>query len=187
MMNALRLLEKAKIGAISPMEIAEVAKELATGADHSDQYTLIHILGVSGATEHEAIVARFLDVSSDPMLPRIALQVLCSHWGMVHRYQDEIEKFARGVHWDIDRDVQLVALSAMGELLRERTDKSLLSLLVEIFTSPRERHLVRQAAYFALARAYGQEWAQLPPASRKIDLEKEVDPQVLEWALKGTA
>jgi hypothetical protein len=186
-MRATQLLAKAKVGLISPKEIAEVARELVGNSRESDPYTLIHILGVSGATEYEPLVARFLNASFDPMLARIALQVLCSHWGMASRYRDQVEKFVRGVEWDIDADVRIVALSAAGELLRERLGKSLLRLLVEIFTSSAERHIVRQAAYFALARAHGQDWAQLPPASRQIDLERDIDPRVLEWALSHAA
>jgi len=96
-----------------------------------------------------------------------------------------LKGFVRGVDWDADEDVRIAALSAAGELLRERVDTWLVGLLAATFTSALESHMARQAAYFALARAFGQQWEDLPPASRRIDLEKDVDPKVVEWALRA--
>ena len=179
------LLDRAKSGLLSQHEVAVVARELATGTA-DDAYTAIHVLGLMRATEHEKLVAAFLDTPDDPMLARIALQVLCSHWRMAGRYRDRIARFSRGVDWDYDEDVRIAAISAGGELLRESPDKALLTLLLTLFRSEVESHMTRQAAYLALARAAGVDWTQLPPASRTLDLVTGVDPTVLRWATERT-
>jgi hypothetical protein len=182
-MNTAELLDKAKSRLITRKEIADVARELASEETDADRYTLIHILGAAGATEHEPLVARFLDSPEDPMLARIALQTLISRWGKGQVYRDRMESFVRGVEWDADSDVRNVAISAAGEFLREREDRGLLRLLIDIFTSPSEAELVRQSAYFALGRASGKSWEQLPRASRRMDFDRDVDAGVLTWAL----
>jgi hypothetical protein len=100
---------------------------------------------------------------------------------MADRYQVQIEEFVAGVDWDSDGDVRQVALSAAGELLRSQPRMHLLRLLQLVFESPDERPLIRQGAYFALARAAGRSWDELPSASRRMDLEKDVDRAVLSW------
>jgi hypothetical protein len=42
--------------------------------------------------------------------------------------------------------------------------------------------MARQVAYFALARGSGKSWNELPPASRLLDLENDLDPLVMAWA-----
>jgi hypothetical protein len=116
------------------------------------------------------------------MLARIALQVLCGHWGMAEKYRDNIDQFSRGVSWDTDGDVRLAALTASGELARETGDVSLVALLLGVFDGYGEPHLIRQAAYFALARAAGRDWQELPPASRKLNLADDIDGSILAWA-----
>jgi len=174
------LLERAKAGKISSTEIDTVAKKLKSDEGTEDSYTLLHILGVASATKYEMEVVRYLHCSTDPMVARMALQVLSNHWDKASRYRDEIEAFVRGVAWDEEDDVRLAAISIAGELSRT-SDKKLVSLLASIFSDMQQRQIVRQAAYFALARALGLNWDELPPASRKLDLESATDPRVSDW------
>ncbi len=182
-MNDSDLLDRAKSGALSPEEIDEVAEALQAEKAGRDPYTLIHILGRSGAIRYRGLVERFLDCRSDPMLVRLALQVLCSHWNLAAEYEDALVRFAEGVDWDGEEEVRLVALSAAGELLRHGQSERLKHLLARVFTDSSASQMARQAAYFALARASGKAWRDLPPASRVLDLETETDPEVVSWAM----
>lgn len=179
-MTIAKFLEKAKTGEISALEISKVGEELASSGENSDKYTLIHILGRAGAVDYEPDVAKHLHYQFDPLVARMALQVLCSYWNRANDYLSDIEKFLRGVEWDEDEDVRLAALSIAGELARDG-DLRFVPLLIQIFSDPCENEIVRQAAYFALARASGLDWCELPPASRRMNLQKEVDARVVDW------
>jgi hypothetical protein len=162
--------------------VDRVAHALRVQEAGRDPYTLIHILGRSGACRYRALVEQFLEFSTDPMVARIALQVLCSHWNLVADYEEAILRFARGVEWDIDEEVRQAAISAAGELLRNAPAEELKHLLAAIFMNHQESQPSRQAAYFALARAHGRSWADLPPADRTLDLDLQTDPEVIRWA-----
>lgn len=181
-MKDAELLHRAKWGTTTPAEVDGVARSLMSDDPERDPYTLIHILGRSGAVLYEDLVARYLNAESDPMLARIALQALCSHWDLASKYRSEVFRFARGEPWDDEQDVQLIALSAAGEMLRAGPDRELLRLLMDVFEVPNTPQSVRESVYCALARAFGLEWTELPPASRNMDFEKDVDSGVLAWA-----
>jgi hypothetical protein len=175
------ILERARSGLLSRSEVDAVAHDLECAEGGLDPYTAIHILGLVRAVEHERIIAGFLENPDDPMLARISLEVLGSYWTMGGRYRHEIERFSRGVEWDRDEDVRLIAISLAGETLRAGPDQVFLHLLVTILRSASERPIVRQAAYFALARASGRNWNELPSAAVSLDFDKDVDSQVLRW------
>lgn len=181
MTTASSLLDRARSGLLSRGEVDAMARVVAAGTSR-DRYTAIHVLGLMRATEHEELVATFLDCSNDPMLSRIALQVLTAHWGLSQKYRDRIRQFCRGVPWDTDGDVRLAALTAAGELARETGDREIVALLLGILDGESEPDVVRQSAYFALARAAGRDWSELPLASRKLKLDSELDAEVLGWA-----
>lgn len=181
-MNDSELLERAKIGTISDLEVARVANALGSQEAGHDEYTLIHVLGCAGAVRYEALIAEYLECRDDPMLAQIALQTLCLFWGKSRTYRDHVERFALGNAWDEDEDVRLLAITIVGEMLREEFDASLLQLLMRIFSDVRQSEFARQSAYFAIARASGKEWSELPPESRLMDLDKEADPRVIAWA-----
>jgi hypothetical protein len=183
-MTDAELLDRAKGGQLSREELDGVAAALLSHETTRDAYTLIHILGRGGATWHEELVAGFLNSPHDPMLARIALQVLCSHWGLAKSYRDSLATFALRVPWDTDDDVRLVGLSQSGELIRTSPDAALTRILLDTFRDPSEEDIVRDAAYSALARASGREWSEIPPASRLMDRATEVDASVLSWAEK---
>ncbi|MGH7966568.1 MAG: hypothetical protein ACRERD_32860, partial [Candidatus Binatia bacterium] len=184
-MNLNRLLDKAKAGQISKAEIARVAYVLQAGETNHDPYTLLHIIGRSGFVEYEKLVARYLQSESDPMLTRLALQILCSFWNKTPTYLDRVKEFVRGVEWDEGNDIRLMAISIAGEYLRHAEDRFVFHLLVESLTSAQEDRIVREGAYVALARAYGKEWAELPRLSRHFDVDRDVDPTVIKWAVEN--
>lgn len=181
-MNPGQLLDRAKSRLLTRAEISQVAAALADPKPGDDAYTLIHILGTAGAIQHEDLVGKYLHSPSDPMTARIALQTLCNDWAKVGDYRAELLTFVRGVDWDPDDEVRLAAISIAGELLRTSTDKSLLAAVMDIWTSAEHSPVLRQAAYFALARARGADWKDLPPASRLLNLDTDTDPNVVMWA-----
>ena len=187
--NIDELRAKAKAGSITPAEISQVI-DAVKGAEGDDRYSLLYIIGRSFATQHEELVAGYLDYRKDPMLAKLALQILCNFWDKPSDYVDHLIKFLKGVDWDKNHDIRLQAISCVGEYLRQRKSSRLnepehecLTLLVGIFDDEKQRHVLREAAYSALARAYGLGRKDIPRAStRDLDLRAETNPKVLQWA-----
>ncbi len=174
------LLDRAKWGTVSRQEIDEVVRELLDPRRKADRYTLLHILGKGGSPAFRAIVEPFLDWKEDPMLARLALQILCNYWDLTDQYIERVRQFVRGVAWDVDEDVRLAAISVAGEYLRTGSAPEILSDLLRILENSDERAIIREAAYTALARAVGRDWAELPPATRHFDLTRGIDPKVIQ-------
>lgn len=183
-MNFKDLLNKAKWSEITQKEIELVILALQQKQSDVDTYTLLHIVGRSSFTKYENLVVSFLDAKDDPMLARLALQILCSFWNKTDIYLDYVKIFLAGVDWDDEDDVRSVAISITGNYLQKHNDVKLLEMLVDIFTDNNIDQLLRQSAYLALGQAYGKKWDELPPGSKYFDLEKDTDPAVLEWAIQ---
>jgi hypothetical protein len=176
------LLDRAKWDKLSEAEIDMVAKELQKATPEADPYTLLHILGKSGATRYRNLVEQYLENGNDPWLAKLALQILCSYWGDASDYVEQITRFVRGVSWDEDGDCQLAAVSIAGEHLRTDHDPVLLYILLELFENEAEDQLLREGAYRALARAMGREYTEIPSAAKTVSLEKDIDSSVVEQA-----
>ncbi|MEW6363200.1 MAG: hypothetical protein AB1714_01025 [Acidobacteriota bacterium] len=187
-MNFDELLQKAKRGEISQEEIDDVARVLTTARDENlSEYTLLHIIGRGFSLKHEELVVSFLERKDDPMLVRLALQILCHFWGKTEKYLATVKEYLHGAPWDEDDDVKLMAISITGEYLRKKPEADLLRRLLHLFRDAAEERITREAAYCAMARAYGWGWQEIPRASRHFDLEKDTDKEVLEWALARTS
>jgi hypothetical protein len=186
-MNLDDLLWRSESGEISPSEVAEVAATLAASEASEDAYTLLLILGKSGAVQHRSVVERWLPCLEDPMMARLALQVLCNYWDETPRYLPWVLKGLRRLSWDTEDVVRLAAISIAGEYLRNGQDQELLRLLMDTFESLGERLTVREAAYSALCRAAGRSWRDIPSAARHMDFERDVDPSVLSSARRRLA
>jgi hypothetical protein len=176
------LWEKTQAGRITAAEVDGVAQRLSVAEDDDDRYTMLMILGYSGATRHRTLVERFLECREDPMLARAALSVLCDDWNYANEYLGQIRRFLRGVEWDDEEDVRLMAISRGGEYLRSYDDREILTELLRIANDRSQNPVVRQAAYRALGRAMGRDWRELPSASRLMDWDKELDPRVIAEA-----
>lgn len=170
MKNLDQLFKEAKVGKLTGDEIAYVAQKISvTEAGKNDEtlYTLIHILGKAGATQYRKLIERFLFYPSSPIISRIALKVLCDYWGETKNYLEPLKAFVKGVQWDKEMDVQLVAISSAGEYLREHSDKILLKLLIAHFENNIEAQpdtyesLLFETSFQALARAMGVDWQNL--------------------------
>lgn len=116
------------------------------------------------------------------MLARLALQILCGYWGKTAQYLEEVLSFMQGVAWDDEEDVRQIAILEAGEYLRSNLEGRFLQELLRIFEDEAEEQSMREGAYFALARAMGREWVELPSAARHFDLATEIDPAVIQRA-----
>lgn len=151
--------------------VAEKIKESKPGDDES-LYTLIHILGRSGATQYRELVEHFLYYPSDPMISGMALTTLFRYWGNdAQRYLYEIKAFIKGVSWDKSNDLRLAAMQCVGDFLKKNPEKELFQLVLDLYETSntivvqagRERTCERADAKFwlevsfhALARAVGK-------------------------------
>lgn len=170
------LLEEAKWGKLSSEELDYVAARIkASSPEHEDAelYRLIYILGRANASHYKNLVESFLFYPQDPMISKISLQVLCDCWAMEGRYLSELKKFVKGVDWDADEDVRIIAISSSGEYLRENHDKDLLTILVNIFENSEENEVIQECVYSALARASRQEWNDL------LNDENKPNPKIM--------
>lgn len=171
------LLARATAGTLSAREKKQVVADLEHGA--VDPYDGLLVIGRAGMTEQRPLVERYLESRSDPMLARLAVQVLCRYWGLYSEYRSVLARFVGKVDWDTDDDVRLMAIGCAGSLLASLDDRPLLELLLSTFQDVEERQIVREAAYCALGEAAGKRPEELPPASRHFDLEGDIDPAVI--------
>jgi hypothetical protein len=184
MTNLEELLEQAKAGRLEHGNLERVSAMLQEGGAGADPYTLLHIIGRSGDRSRRALVEKYLHWPQDPMLARLALQIVCGYWGDIERYLDQVLEFVKGVDWDDENDVRQVAISNAGEYLRTQSHTELLQRLLDIVRDGNESPTIRADAYFALSRAVGRDWKDLPNAAHVFDVEKEADPTILQEALR---
>jgi hypothetical protein len=182
LINADELLKASWTRKLTAVEIVEVADALKNGSSGQDPYSLLLLLGRAGARQHAPLVERWLGMTSDPMLVRIALQVLCSMWGMTDTYLPWVKRLVRGESWDSDEDARLMAMSVAGTYLKTVKDPELLSMLLDVVETSTERELSRQSAYLALALAMGADDKDLPRLSKLPPLVDLIDNGVLERA-----
>jgi hypothetical protein len=111
-----QLLERAKEGVpLTPEELAAIRAQLTSGNFAYDPYTLLHILGKAGDVQSRPIVERYLDLevtANDPMLRRIALQVMGRMWALPEAFDVAVEKAIN----DPDTDVRAAAATVIGFL-----------------------------------------------------------------------
>jgi len=186
-MNADEMLERATNGKLSAREQNDVAEALRSGDLSLDRYTLLLALGRSMAKRHRSVVESFLDAESDPMLARLALQILCKFWSETARYLPWIERALAGLDWDGDDDVRQMGISIAGEYLLDARQPVLLQRLLLVVDDPSEDESMRKDAYLSVARAMGTRWDDLPPLSRLPPLARLVDMRILEAARERLA
>ena len=165
------LLEEAKWGRLKDDEVKYVVERIkADAGDNENLYTLIHILGRSGSKQYKKLVEKFLYYPDFPLVSSIALKTLFNYWGFEEEYLDQLKSFVKGVDWDRDQDVQLIAISAAGEYLRNNKNRELHQMIVDVIKEihPSSDELVndyneilRECASEALMRASGKEWNEI--------------------------
>lgn len=161
--------------------VDELVGALASPDATTNVFACLHELGHRGSPANEPTVAKYLCFPSDPMVSRMAIEVL-TQWGVVERHRSRIEEYLRPIAWDPDDVVRQAAIYASGEILRSGSDASLLAHLLEIAENPAERELIREDSIRALARGHGQDWSEMPSASRREDVGSNWSSEVLRRA-----
>jgi hypothetical protein len=179
-----QLLDTAKNGRLSAHELDQVVAAIKDPDVAGDRYTLLHIIGRSMDSSYENLVASYLDYREDPMLARLALQILGSYWGKIPQYMDYVRRFLRGVDWDTDGDVRQIAISIAGEFLRKTWNEGLFHDLLDIAINEANFPEMRRFAIEALARAMGDDWDEIPPPTAKADLEGDWYRNTLDRAFQ---
>ncbi|WP_146147471.1 hypothetical protein [Prauserella shujinwangii] len=164
------LVRRSKSGEVREGEIQKIATILADGSAGRDTYKLLYVLGKCESFFHEELVASFLSYENDPMVARLALQILCSYWGLVEKYKDYLAEFLSGVHWDVMGDVRAAAITIAGDYLRSHNDADLLAQLLSIAERGTER-LERRFAVEAVATALGESISEVLNTKRRSDWE----------------
>ncbi|MGK5446743.1 hypothetical protein [Streptomyces radiopugnans] len=151
------MLERAKSGKLGNEEFGVAMKAISGGCENQrDLYTALHVVGIAGSPAQAEAVQRHLCTPADPMLSRLALQILCDYWGMSSDFLPELQSFLAGVDWDVDGDVREIAIPIAGRHLREVGGPvGLAQVLTDIAESEGELDLVREGALRALAAALG--------------------------------
>src|SRR3954453_6570321 len=164
------LVERSHAFTITDEEVGWAADMLRQGDYGINRHGLLEIVGWSGGKQYEELGASYLECPSDYMLSRLALQILCGHWGLSAKYVEEIRRFLAGVPWDAIGMVRLVAISEAGEYLRLHADPDLARRLWEFASAPDEwleEYEVavpsdeKEAALKALARALGDSYGKV--------------------------
>lgn len=127
MRNLDELLDEAKWGKLTDKKIDYMVQSTKTSKPDNDEdlYTLIHILGKAEAKQHKKLIENFLHYPTDPMISKIALQTLCNFWNYHSDYLNEIKQLIRGVGWDDDQQIRIIAISAAENFLNHSRDKEL--------------------------------------------------------------
>lgn len=76
------LAETARDGDATADDAAAAAALLPSFRDPIDRYDALFVIGKAGITRHEDLVESYLDSPDDPMLARLAIQILCNWWGV---------------------------------------------------------------------------------------------------------
>jgi len=176
-MNTQELIKKASSGKISQNEIEKVHEALMQ--QEGDEYDLLLILGRAEAKQYKNDIEKYLNASYDPMLARLALQILCRYWGEAKNYKDVIKKFIESVDWDEDGDVRLMAIGCVTEVFKSEVSSELLRCVYNVFIDEKEGKVARGAAYEVLAIVSGKDLNDLSQPLH-FDFENDVDPSVIE-------
>jgi hypothetical protein len=154
----------------TPGDLRTILDSLESPDETTDIFSCLHRLGHLGGAEYEALVARYLEFPQQPMVSRMAIEVL-TQWGVVGRHIACLKKYLDRVPWDSDDDVRQAAILAVGEFLRSAPSRELLAALIHTAGDQQERPLIRGDSVRALARALGRDWQEMPPATRREDPE----------------
>jgi hypothetical protein len=183
-------------------ELLEGSEGIAGGRGFSvdDVYSCLLVVGRGKLFDYRHVVEQYLQ-AEDALTVALVLEMLCLDWGFVEEYLEQVISFALGVPWDEDEDVRQTALKILGEYLfasePSRRDKAeaqdeiklarrrhVLDLLVCVFQDEAAEQWTRQASYYALCRAYGKKWEEIPPECVMLDLKigsADLDQKVLDY------
>jgi hypothetical protein len=154
-------IEWADSGELSKESIIEIEKgievlvkkiEKSEPGDEANLYSLIHRLGKTGMNHidpipYKKLIESFLFYPTAPMISAIALRTLCNYWECTEQYLDKVILFVKGVEWDKDEQVRLIAMSIAGRFCRHKPNQELFESLIDVFENPWEDNFMRSLAY----------------------------------------
>lgn len=183
------MLRKAKSGTLSARELGVAVEAISGGrTSQGDLYTALHVVGLAGSPAQAEAVRQYLRMPADPMLSRLALQVLGDYWGMSSELLPEIRSFLAGVDWDVDADVRDIAISITGRHLRKAGGPAdLAKMLMNIANDENEFGLVREAALRALAAGLGDSLVETSSPAVRVRIGSAQAVDVLTRARKRYA
>jgi hypothetical protein len=148
----------------STYEDAKAAARMLPTLAGSDAYDALFVVGRAGDARLLQEVEPYFDQDEDPMLSRLALQIIASEWGVAENYVDVLERFASGVQTDLAAGglAQSAAISALGELTGANHRVSSLKVLLDLYEDDQQSDAARREAYEALMRAFGRSWSEVP-------------------------
>jgi hypothetical protein len=189
---------------VSDEEFAQIAEALeAHGGPEEEQvdelddiYAHLKVLGKAKLQNYRYLLERYLD-SKDPFIVSMVLETLCLEWEDSASCLERVVRFAVGVGWDEEEDVRLTAIKVMGEHLRTPVSEivakgegvlppaetHVIELLISVFEDDTSEQWTRQGAYYALLRAKGVDWENIPSECAMLDLNqgsKDIDWKMLE-------
>jgi hypothetical protein len=132
-------------------------------------YHVVHRLGEAGFIEAKPEIEALL-MHEDPQIRFIALNVLTLHW-MCSEHRNTCEAF---ILYDADIDNRRLGISGLGALLEGTKDAKALELLLNIFHND-EEWILRDRAYSSILYILGKPETVQPPATRRLDYEKDVN------------
>ncbi|MFC0842747.1 hypothetical protein ACFH04_03205 [Streptomyces noboritoensis] len=179
------MLDKAKSGKLDGRDFRMAMDAVTEGrVESGDLYTALHVVGLAGSRAHAEAVGKYLHVPADPMLSRLALQILCDYWGMTSEFLPELRAFVAGVEWDVDGDVRDMAVSVAGNHLREAEGPSELArMIMAIAEDESEFSLTRESALRALARSLGDSLVDPSSPAVRVRVDTPLAADVLERAV----
>lgn len=164
------------------LDVDAAARRLTMG-ESTDSYEDLLAIGRSGIVKYRPLVESFIENPSDPMLASLALSILTVHWGVHFGFLEDyaviVERYAKGVEWDVGRDVQSASLSASAYLIDKPKYMGLLSIVVSTYKNTEENECIRDEAYQALALSTGVDIRRFLTASGR-SREKDNCEQVMQ-------
>jgi hypothetical protein len=146
---------RAKRGEATAEDIALVVTELK--ARGSNRAPLLHILGETRATEHEALVAACLVDWTDFNDPYCAIQTLI-RWGLLDKYEDTLIEFIRGTPHDRDHNWELSSwcIAFAATFVRRRRRPRVLRVMIDAATEVPVHHRVNALGHLARVVGYDE-------------------------------
>lgn len=183
------MLGRAKSGTLSARELDVAVQAISEcRTSQGDLYTALHVVGLAGSPAQAEVVRKYLRMPADPMLSRLALQILGDYWGLSSDLLPELRRFLTGVDWDVEGDVRDVAISITGRHLREVGGPAdLARMLMSIADDDSEFGLVREAALRALAVGLGDSLIETSSPAVRVRVGSAQAVDVLARARKSYA
>ncbi|GAA3007375.1 hypothetical protein GCM10020229_31350 [Kitasatospora albolonga] len=183
------MLDRAKSGTLSARELGVAVQAISEGrTSQGDLYTALHVVGLASSPAQAEAVRQYLLMPADPMLSRLALQILGDYWGLSSELLPELRGFLTGVDWDVDGDVRDIAISITGRHLRKVGGPAdLAKKLMSIADDDSEFGLVREAALRALAVGLGDSLIETSSPAVRVRVGSAQAVDVLARARKSYA